>query len=150
VSEKKLPRLASTTSNREARSTETNSVRVSRSEERLCIGNVARTASHFPFPGATSATTTRNYGETEERILRCPNRESSRHLLQLGRSRRADQRWPGFFQVVVDNQLTIAQASPERSTRSLAHKKRPDRIWVWYKILSDPTATPRRRIPSRH
>jgi hypothetical protein len=84
------------TSNREDYHPGSNSVGVGHSEEHLPTQNLGRTSSHFPFPYAASAPNARRYGETEERILRCPNGKSPWHLLELGRGRRADQELPGF------------------------------------------------------
>ena len=93
---------SASTSNREGCYTGSNSVRVSQSEERLLTRNLGRTASHFLFPYARPASNTRNNdGETEERILRCQNRQSSWHLLKLGRSRRAGERWPIFLPIAI-------------------------------------------------
>ena len=50
--------------------------------------------------------------------------------------------------------LTTAQASPERNTKSLVRKKKPDRIWVLCNMLPDPRTMlskypPPPRIPSQ-
>jgi hypothetical protein len=38
----------------------------------------------------------------------------------------------------IHNGLTTVQASPERNTKSLVLKKRPDRICILYQMLPDP------------